>query len=205
MPKKAAASTKTEKKDTASTETTKKFRVNAKNIFLTYPRCDLTTEYLRDAILKITGLTILWMVIASELHEDGGQHLHAQIEFDKKKNIRNERYFDVDAFHPNISASRNIKAVGEYVMKGGEYILHGITEEEFHKRVDTDKSLTTESVDERASRVLAASTYREGIDLAKRLTPALWLINSDKIEMTLRKQYEHRLHEYSTPPHVHIV
>ena len=49
--------------------------------------------------------------MAHELHQDGGHHLHVQIELHRRKNVRNQAYFDHGEFHPNISGTRNLKKV----------------------------------------------------------------------------------------------
>lgn len=40
--------------------------------------------------------------IGEETHQDGGKHLHAYFEFAQPVETRNERYFDIVDYHPNI-------------------------------------------------------------------------------------------------------
>jgi len=96
-----------------------KFRADAKAFFLTYPQCKLTKEYLRDFLLEGGAH---YYAIGQEKHEDGEDHLHAYVEYLKRRNIINENAFDVGGYHPNIQVARNRKAVYQYVIKDGSFI-----------------------------------------------------------------------------------
>lgn len=99
------------------------FRLNASNVFLTYPQCDLD----RDEVLKhLKTLECDKCVVASEYHKDGSPHLHAYIHFNKKRNIKSQNFFDIQGYHPNIQACRSIKAVAKYITKDGNYSVFGI-------------------------------------------------------------------------------
>lgn len=95
------------------------FRVDAKNLFFTWPRCTLTKErilaYLLDQGCK-------YYAISLEQHEDGTPHLHALGVWTKRKNITTMNAFDVDGFHPNIQCAKDVKKVYLYVIKSGDYI-----------------------------------------------------------------------------------
>lgn len=105
------------------------FEFNAKNIFLTYPRCDLSPA---DALPLIRALPVLagrpfTHVIAQEQHADGSNHLHAVISLRRALHCRSERSFDLareggDDYHPNIQRPRCLSDVLEYTTKGGNYI-----------------------------------------------------------------------------------
>lgn len=65
-----------------------KFRLNAKKLFLTYPKCSITKEAALEQLkLKLKGITKI--LVAHELHKDGTDHLHAYINLGKKCNIIN--------------------------------------------------------------------------------------------------------------------
>lgn len=87
------------------------FRINAKNFFLTYAQCNASKEALRDFLNGLEGDRIEWLVIAQEKHQDGGLHLHVQIQYTRQRNIRRADHFDFGDFHPNISGTRNLKKV----------------------------------------------------------------------------------------------
>jgi hypothetical protein len=63
--------------------------------------------------------------IAKEDHKDGQTHLHCFGKFDRKRNIRDCKYFDFQGVHPNIQSPRNKKATLDYVKKDGNYKDYG--------------------------------------------------------------------------------
>ena len=72
--------------------------------FLTYSQ----SQYDKDrvaAFLRTKG-TIKRMIVANETHEDGGRHVHALVEFDRRKDIR-PNFFDIGSEHPNIGIWSN--------------------------------------------------------------------------------------------------
>jgi len=95
------------------------YRVNAKNIFFTYPQCPITKERLRDFLLE-KGCTSY--VVSRELHEDGSPHLHALGVWTVRKNITSAAAFDVDGYHPNFQTAKNLPNVYRYVIKCGDFI-----------------------------------------------------------------------------------
>lgn len=106
-------------------------RLQAKNIFLTYPRCWEQPDWLIDFLLeKLESRNPLYICVSEELHEDGTPHLHAFISLDKKLDTTNERYFDLDTngpdglpciYHPNIQKSLKPKENLTYVKKDGNF------------------------------------------------------------------------------------
>lgn len=119
------------------------FRFNARNIFLTYPRCTLSKEEVLQALQD--KFDVESYTIARELHQDGTPHLHCYITFSAKIDTRDSRAFDVVGFHPNIKkvnkgqAARNIQA---YTQKGGDYVTN--RDEVLGKRAMLFKSLQEE-------------------------------------------------------------
>jgi hypothetical protein len=110
----------------------KKFRVQGKNIFLTYPRCSLRKERVMEK-LKLKRKTKLdYMTVAQENHEDGSKHLHALLSYNSKQDITLQNAFDLSddempgrTFHPNIQSVRNSEAVHRYVQKEGNFVEDG--------------------------------------------------------------------------------
>lgn len=98
------------------------FRHAARFTFLTYPQCSLTMDQLQAFLIEkgyATG------IVCTELHEDGNAHLHAAIDYGKRHDVRNERYYDLEGFHPNIQRCRSWAAAVNYVKKDGEYMEWG--------------------------------------------------------------------------------
>ncbi|AAD39153.1 rep protein [Tomato yellow leaf curl Thailand virus] len=112
----------------------KKFLINAKNYFLTYPHCSLTKE--EEALSQILNLSTptnkLIIRICRELHEDGTPHLHLLIQFEGKFKCQNNRFFDLTSptrsahFHPNIQGAKSSTDVKAYMEKDGDVLDHGI-------------------------------------------------------------------------------
>lgn len=96
------------------------FRINAKRFFLTYPKCTLSKEELRDELEKMHSID--HYIISEEKHEDGTPHLHAYIQFTKKLNIKDANHFNIKNFHPNTQAVKDKVSCIRYVKKDGNYI-----------------------------------------------------------------------------------
>nr|AWX66805.1 replication associated protein [Pepper huasteco yellow vein virus] len=92
----------------------KRFRLNAKNYFLTYPQCSISKE---EALAQIQNLSTpvnkKYIKICKESHEDGQPHLHVLIQFEGKYQCTNNRFFDLVSstrsahFHPNIQGAKS--------------------------------------------------------------------------------------------------
>lgn len=70
-------------------------------------------------ILAIEGAVNLDVVVAvSEDHADGSPHIHAFVQFKKRKDVRNVNYFDQYALkHGNYQKTRSVKAWVDYLKK----------------------------------------------------------------------------------------
>lgn len=91
------------------------FRLQAKHIFLTYPQYECDKRLL---LQHLQGLyPIQRAIIARELHADGNPHMHCYIEFKKKISTTNQRRFDYDGKHPNVSKCGNVQATIQYCQK----------------------------------------------------------------------------------------
>lgn len=102
------------------------FRLNAKNLFLTYPHCPGEPDALRDHLLQQLGAaTVVYMCIARELHADGTPHLHAFVGCNTAVNIRSADRLDFDGHHGNYQSTRSPKNVIRYVKKDDQFIEYG--------------------------------------------------------------------------------
>jgi len=68
---------------------------------------------------------VKYVLVCHELHKDGTDHLHALISFDKKRDIRNEKYFDIDNFHPNIQSVKSMPKSINYIKKDKDFVEWG--------------------------------------------------------------------------------
>lgn len=91
-------------------------------MFLTYPQCPIERDTLWD-FLHRKGIT--WAIIARELHQDGNPHLHAVIDWGRKKDIRSQSFFDFQGYHPNIQSCTNRIASITYCKKDGDFTEYG--------------------------------------------------------------------------------
>lgn len=103
------------------------FRVQAKKHFLTYSQCPLDKLFVFE-FLKDLEKDFKYLCVSSELHQDGKSHIHAFIEFYAKRDIKNERHFDIEfdgtTHHPNHKAAN--KNSSKYTKKDGDFIEEGI-------------------------------------------------------------------------------
>jgi len=105
--------------------TPRNYRLSAKSVFLTYPKCNAPKE---DLLSFLVGLVPEpeFVVVSHELHEDGSDHLHALLTFPKKVEKRNaDTWFNFGAFHPNIQSCRSTQKCYDYVIKDHDYVTHG--------------------------------------------------------------------------------
>lgn len=92
------------------------FKFQGKHCFLTYPRCDAGKQAIYDHLLALS-FPVDRLLVAEEKHEDGGQHIHAYLAFKSRPCIRNQHYFDIRGFHPNIQTVRRVRDVINYITK----------------------------------------------------------------------------------------
>ncbi|AGJ03640.1 replicase [Chilli leaf curl Bijnour virus-India] len=112
---------------------TPSFCVNAKNIFLTYPKCPIPKEQMLEILQSINCPSDkLFIRVAQEKHQDGSLHVHALIQFKGKSKFRNPRHFDVTSpippghFHPNIQGAKSASDVKAYIDKDGDVLEWGV-------------------------------------------------------------------------------
>nr|AEG42043.1 Rep protein [Cotton leaf curl Multan virus]AEG42046.1 Rep protein [Cotton leaf curl Multan virus] len=110
----------------------KRFKIQAKNYFLTYPQCSLTKEEALSQIQAInTPSNKKYIKVCRELHEDGSPHLHVLIQFEGKLICTNNRFFDLVSptrsahFHPNIQGAKSSSDVKDYIDKDGDTLEWG--------------------------------------------------------------------------------
>ncbi|AAD30059.2 replication-associated protein [Tomato golden mottle virus-[GT94-R2]] len=110
----------------------RRFRLQAKNIFLTYPLCSLTKD---EALEQLQSIQLTsnkrYIKICRELHENGEPHLHVLVQLEGKVQITNERQFDLVSptrsahFHPNIQGAKSSSDVKSYIDKDGDTLEWG--------------------------------------------------------------------------------
>lgn len=98
--------------------------VNSKYVLLTYAQCHGLDEWAVSDRMSQLGAEC---IVAREDHKDGGTHLHAFVDFNRKFRSRDVRIFDVGGFHPNVSPSRGTPEKGyDYATKDGDVVAGGL-------------------------------------------------------------------------------
>lgn len=95
------------------------FKFDSQHVFLTYAQCSLSWTHIVDHLRTIKD--IAWARVCTERHADGNLHLHAVAKFVSRVQLRDERAFDIQGFHPNIQRVRSVKHAVAYVSKDGEF------------------------------------------------------------------------------------
>lgn len=103
------------------------FRFSGKSIFLTYSRplilhASFTLEQLQAFL---NSFEPSYSIVAQEQHQDGTDHYHALLTWDKIKNWKNPKKFDFEGWHPNWQKPRSVKASQQYVKKDGNFLETG--------------------------------------------------------------------------------
>ncbi|AFQ93639.1 replication associated protein [Dalechampia chlorotic mosaic virus] len=177
----------------------RKFRINAKNYFLTYPRCSLTKEGALLQLQKLkTPTNIKFIRVSRELHENGEPHLHVLIQFEGKYQCANERFFDLVSptrsahFHPNIQGAKSASDVKTYVEKDGDFIDFG----EF--QIDPRSSRGgQQSANDSYAKVLNSNSVSEALNILREEQPKDFVLQ----QHTLRSNLE-RIFAKPPPPWV---
>lgn len=105
-----------------------KFRINAKNLFMTFANTDqITCDMMRDHLLSFdhdwNGFVIAKENYADEeMERDNLTHMHVLVFGSKKKNYRNCREFDYTTlvgtvYHPCLESVKSIKRSYNYLQK----------------------------------------------------------------------------------------
>ncbi|ABI85402.1 REP protein [Desmodium leaf distortion virus] len=111
----------------------KTFRLAARNIFLTYPQCDIPKDEALQMLQNLSWSVVkpVYIRVAREEHSDGFPHLHCLLQLSGKSNIKDARFFDLTHprrsanFHPNVQAAKDSNAVRNYITKEGDYCESG--------------------------------------------------------------------------------
>lgn len=160
----------------------KRFRLNAKALFLTYPQCPIPTDIALQ-ILEQKLPTIGTHLIAQELHKDGHHHLHCFLKSTEKFNVTNPHLLDLQwadsTYHGNYQTCRSPKAVAKYCSKDGNYITN---------IEDIEKLLDNSNPWSQARQVAKESGVRDAIKLLEKNERCCrdLVMNGERITVNLR-------------------
>ncbi|MGL9687946.1 MAG: hypothetical protein ACQBVK_04265 [Candidatus Phytoplasma sp. TWB_XP] len=106
-----------------------KFRLQTKDIFLTYSKCPLGKDKIHNHIKELMASKkqeISYIISNTENHQDHKEiHTHVLFQLTKQLSIRNQRFFDIESFHPKIENARDIEKSIDYIKKDGDFIEEG--------------------------------------------------------------------------------
>jgi len=114
------------------------FRLNAQQLFLTYPKCPLTPQQALDALSST--MRIDKYLICQEQHQDSSLHLHCYLKLQKKINLKDPNALDLpgpqDTYHGNYQGVRSAKGVIQYLKKDGNYLtnIDGVEKEDPYQK-----------------------------------------------------------------------
>ncbi|AAL11519.1 replication-associated protein [Pepper leaf curl virus] len=179
----------------------KKFRINAKNYFLTYPHCSLTKEEALSQIQAIeTPTNKLFIRICRELHEDGTPHLHILIQFEGKFQCKNPRFFDLTSptrsahFHPNIQGAKSSTDVREYIAKNGDVLDHGVFQ------IDGRSARGgCQSANDAYAEALNSGSKASALTILKERAPKDYILQFHNLNSNLDKIFSPRIEMYISP------
>lgn len=104
-------------------EKTRKFRLNAKRLYLTYPQCpidlDTAMELLKDLFKQWTPTTI---IVGQEKHSTGEKHLHVLVVLSETINVKDARFADLHGYHGNYQSVRSLIRTAKYVLTMRSFI-----------------------------------------------------------------------------------
>ena len=153
-----------------------RFRIRAKNLFLTYPQCDADKDEVLSKIRIMFPLDLEWAVVAVEAHKDGTPHLHCVIALKESFYTSKKDHFDqLTGKHGNYQSARSLVKVLKYVVKDDNYSSTGIDVEEYLELAKNKKSTK--------SAIIARRIHKEKIEVKELVDeyPGFVMMNLSKI------------------------
>ncbi len=152
------------------------WRMQAFNLFLTYPTNDLDPQVAMQNVLEKFGSSLTWAVVAQEHHQDEALHLHMLIKLNQKYRSTNPTDLDqLGGSHGNYQGCRNVLQTLKYVTKESNYVSH---------QVDVKAMLEAASLKKNTKSHLIATKMVNGATLASlNLTdPGYVMLNLKKLK-----------------------
>nr|AAU08299.1 replication-association protein [Tomato yellow leaf curl Sardinia virus] len=170
----------------------KRFQINAKHYFLTFPKCSLSKEEALERLLQLqTPTNKKYIKICRELHEDGQPHLHMLIQFEGKFNCKNNRFFDLVSptrsahFHPNIQGAKSSSGVKSYIDKDGDVLEWGTFQ------IDGRSARGgQQTANDTYAKAINAGSKSEALDVIKELAPRDYILQFHNINSNLNMVFQ---------------
>nr|AGN52707.1 Rep [Tomato leaf curl Sudan virus] len=179
----------------------KRFQINCKNYFLTYPQCSLTKEETLSQIKNLdTPTNKKYIKICREIHENGEPHIHVLIQFEGKFKCQNQRFFDLVSpsraahFHPNIQGAKSSSDVKSYIDKDGDTIDWG----EF--QIDGRSARGgQQSANDAYAAALNSGSKSEALRIIKELAPKDYILQFHNLTNNLDRIFQEPPAPYISP------
>uniref|UniRef100_Q8B2Y2 Replication-associated protein n=1 Tax=Tomato yellow leaf curl virus - Mild [Spain] TaxID=270151 RepID=Q8B2Y2_9GEMI len=179
----------------------KRFQINCKNYFLTYPKCSLTKEEALSQLKDLeTPTNKKYIKVCRELHENGEPHLHVLIQFEGKFKCQNQRFFDLVSpsraahFHPNIQGAKSSSDVKSYVDKDGDTVDWG----EF--QIDGRSARGgQQSANNAYAAALNSGSKSEALRIIKELMPKDYILQFHNLNSNLDRIFQEPPAPYISP------
>jgi hypothetical protein len=163
------------KKQTPLTKKKSKFRLRAKNFFITFPQCSISKESALNGVLQL-NLDLQAVVVVRENHADGTPHLHLAIFCRTPVDTDKPHFFDsIVGKHGNYQAMRSPRKTIIYIKKfDKEPLVFGIPPFDIYSDLEASKVSKSDTV---AKKILSGSSL---LDLMNE-DPGYFMLNQSKI------------------------
>jgi len=167
----------------------RKLRINAKNLFLTWPKNDSdSADVMNKIVEQFTMEAISYVCVSEEKHEDGTPHLHAVVCLKDKTDIKDAiPILDrIGGKHGNYQTARKVLDVIKYVKKGGAFVEKGECPESKTEKITS----------------LVAKALQNGLSLEQvdEMDPGFFLKNQRQIKEYLTFQQQKKRKLITRPP-----
>lgn len=170
----------------------RKLRINAKNLFLTYPKNDNEPQDVMNRIIEHFGMeNISYICVGQEEHEDKSLHLHACVCLKSKVDIKDAGPVleEWGGKHGQYQNPRSVRDVLQYCKKEGKFVEAGIPPTAAKQKI--------------SSQVAEAVRKGQSLDQLDEMDPGYFMMNMKRI------QEYHSLHSRkklkSAPPRAPLV
>ena len=154
----------------------RRFQLNTKTLFLTYPQNETSKETAMERIVEAWKPE--WAIVCQESHQDGNHHLHACVRLPKPINFKSASFADfVAGAHGNYATAKGISASIKYVKKAGNWCVHGVLPE----NQKSNREAPTTKV---AKMIMAGKTLQE----IKVEEPGTYLMHRNKIQDMMQEE-----------------
>nr|CCH75840.1 replication initiation protein [Tomato yellow leaf curl virus] len=179
-----------------------RFKINAKNYFLTYPKCSLTKEEALSQLLNLQTPTFqkISLEFCRSFTKDGTPHLHVLIQFEGKFQCKNNRFFDLTSptrsahFHPNIQGAKSSSDVKTYMEKDGDILDHGVFQ------VDGRSARGgCQSANDAYAEAINAGSKAQALNILKEKAPRDFLLQFHNLSSNLDRIFQEPPAPYISP------